>query len=48
MRKNIRNVKSVLILYTKISVYIRTEYKRPKNKSLRRQNIFNTQAGNDF
>lgn len=36
MRKNIYNIKSVLILYTKISVYIRTEYKRPKNKIFKR------------
>ena len=36
MRKKIYNIKSVLILYTKISVYIRTEYKRPKNKMFKR------------
>ena len=36
-KKYIYNIKSVLKLYRKISVYIRTEYKRPKNKILRRE-----------
>lgn len=36
------NINSVLIPYTKDSLYLRTKYKRPSNKIFRRQNIFST------